>query len=159
MRYFQPKLPLALLTAGLLVLSACGDSATEPEDEDHDEHAGEVEGVILSVSGQVIAQYDGHDGEWTGMLQVGPGQQTPRIAVEFVDEEGHEVELDDDFHMGVEIGAASVAGFDQDSPVAFGGVLRGVAAGDTDITFSLVHGEVGTGHADFKTEPLAVHVR
>ena len=64
-----------------------------------------------------------------------------------------------DFHLGVEIGAASVAGFDQDSPGAFGGVLRGVAAGDTDITFSLVHGEVGTGHADFKTEPLAVHVR
>lgn len=158
MRYFQPKLPLALLTAGLLVLSACGDSTTEPE-EDHDEHAGEVEGVTLSLGGQTIASYDGHDGEWTGELGVESGGQTARISVQFVDDHGEAVEFDDDFHLRVEVADASIAAFDQDTPGAFGGVLRGVAAGNTTVTFSLVHGDVGTGHPDFITEPLAVNVR
>ena len=158
MRHFQPKLPLALLTAGLLVLSACGDSAMEPE-EDHDEHAGEVEGVTLTVSGQTVASYDGHDGEWTGQLEVGAGEQTAPISVQFVNEEGDAVELDDDFNLRVETADASVAEFRQDTPGGYGGILRGVATGETEITFSLVHGAVDTGHADFVTEPLPVRVR
>ena len=159
MRHFQPRLPLALVTAGLLVLSACGDDAPMDPMEEHDEHAGEVEGVTLTLSGQTVAAYDGHDGEWTGQLEVGAGEQTAHIAVQFVDDEGDAVVLDDDFHLRVEVAAESIAGFDQGTPGAFGGILRGVAAGATEITFSLVHGAVGTGHPDFITEPLPVQVR
>ncbi len=158
MRHFQPKLPLALLTAGLLVLAACGDSAMEP-DEDHDEHAGEVEGVTLSLGGQTLASYDGHDGEWTGELGVQAGQTTGSISVQFVDDHGEAVAFDDDFHLRVDVADASIAAFEQGTPGAFEGILRGVAAGNTTVTFSLVHGEVGTGHADFVTEPLAVRVQ
>ena len=43
MRHFKPRLPFALLTAGILVLTACSDSATEPDDHEEEEHAEEVE--------------------------------------------------------------------------------------------------------------------
>ena len=33
-----------------------------------EDHAEEVEGVILVLSGQTIASCDGHDGQWTGEL-------------------------------------------------------------------------------------------
>ena len=56
MRHLQPKLPLALVTAGLLVLAACGDDG--PMEPDHEDHAEEVEGVTLSLSGQTVATYD-----------------------------------------------------------------------------------------------------
>ena len=156
MRHFQPKLPFALLTAGLLVLAACGDDGTM--DPMEDDHAGEVEGVVLSLSGQTIASYDGHDGAWTGELEVEPGEETAHINVQFVDHDGHAVSLDDDFYLQVDVANESIAEFEQDTPGEFGGHLHGVAEGDTELTFSLMHGAVGSGHADFVTAPLHVHV-
>ena len=153
MRHSRLKLPFALLSAGILALSAC-ESATEPEDD----HAEEVEGVILVLSGQTIAEYDGHDGEWTGELEVEPGEETGHISVRFVDHDGMAVELDDDYYLEVEVEDESIAEFEQDTPGEFGGHLHGGAEGDTDIVFRLMHGAVGSGHADFATEPLHVHV-
>lgn len=159
MTHFKPRLPFALLTAGLLVLSACGGSTTEPDDhDDDDDHAEEVEGVVLSLSGQTLASYDHEDGAWTGELGVEPGEQTGRIAVQFVDHDGDAVELDEDFYLEVDVADESIAVFQQDAPGAFGGQLRGVAEGDTEITFSLAHGAVGSGHADFVTAPLHLSV-
>ena len=157
MRHFKPKLPIALLTAGILVLSACGDSATEPDD-DHDDHGGEVEGVTLTLSGQTVASYDGDDGAWTGELEVEPGEETAHISVQFVDHDGNAVRLDSDFYLQVDVANESVAEFEQDTPGEFGGHLHGGMEGDTEITFSLMHGAVGSGHADFVTAPLHVHV-
>ncbi|WP_419948949.1 hypothetical protein [Candidatus Palauibacter sp.] len=157
MRHFKLRLPLALLTAGVLVLSACGDSMTEPDD-DHDDHAGEVEGVTLTLSGQTIAAYDGDAGSWTGELEVEPGEETAHITVQFVDHDGRAVALDDDFYLQVDVEDESIAEFEQDTPGEFGGHLHGGMEGDTDITFSLMHGAVGSGHADFVTAPLHVHV-
>ena len=154
MRYFKPILQTALFTAGLLVLSACGDGTTEPADD----HGEEVEGVVLLLSGQNIASYDGHDGEWTGELEVEPGEETAHIAVQFVDHDGVEVMLDDDFYLEVSVADESIAEFEQDTPGEFGGHLHGGAEGDTEITFSLMHGAVGSGHADFVTAPLELHV-
>ena len=159
MRHFQPKRPFALLTAGLLVLAACGDSAMEPHDHDDEEdHAEEVEGVILSLSGQNIAAYNGDTGQWTGELEVEPGEETAHIQVMFVDHNAQAVTLGSDFYLLVEVEDESVAEFEQDTPGEFGGHLHGVAEGDTDVTFSLMHGAVGSGHADFVTAPLHVHV-
>lgn len=154
MRHSRLKLPFALLSAGILALSAC-ESATEPEDD----HAEEVEGVMLVLSGQTIASYDGHDGEWTGELEVEPGEETGHISVRFVDHDGAAVELDQDYYLEVDVEDESVAEFEQDTPGEFGGHLHGGAAeGDTEITFSLMHGAVGSGHPDFVTEPLHIHV-
>ena len=49
MRHSRLKLPFALLSAGILALSAC-ESATEPEED----HADDVAGVILVLSGPTI---------------------------------------------------------------------------------------------------------
>ena len=116
MRHSRLRLPFALLSAGILALSAC-ESATEPEED----HAEEVEGVMLVLSGQTIASYDGHDGEWTGELEVEPGEETGHISVRFVDHDGMAVELDDDFYLEVEVEDESIAEFEQDTP---GGVRR-----------------------------------
>ena len=156
MRHYQPKLSLALATAGLLVLAACGGD--DPMEPDHDDHAGEVEGVTLSLSGQTVASYDGDSGSWTGELEVEPGEETAHIGVQFVDHDGLAVSLDDDFYLQVDVANESIAEFEQDTPGEFGGHLHGVAEGDTEVTFSLMHGAVGSGHADFVTAPLHVHV-
>ena len=153
MRHSRRKLPFALLAAGILALSAC-ESATEPEEY----HAEEVEGVILVLSGQTIASYDGHDGQWTGELEVEPGEETAHITVRFVDHDMDPVQLSDEFYLEVEVEDESIAEFEQDTPGEFGGHLHGGAEGDTDIVFRLMHGSVGSGHADFVTEPLHIHV-
>jgi hypothetical protein len=58
----------------------------------------------------------------------------------------------------VEIDNETIAEFEQDTPGEFGGHLHGVAAGETDAVFSLMHGTVGSGHADFVTTAVHVHV-
>ena len=113
---------------------------------------------MLVLSGQTIASYDGHDGEWSNDLEVEPDEETGHISVRFVDHDGMAVELDDDFYLEVEVEDESIAEFEQDTPGEFGGHLHGGAEGDTDIVFRLMHGAVGSGHADFVTEPLHVHV-
>ena len=153
MRYLRLKLPFALLSAGILALSAC-ESTTEPEEN----HAEDVEGVILVLSGQTIASYDGATGAWTGEQEVEPGEETTHITVRFVDHNGDAVQLGDDFYLEVEVEDESIAEFEQDTPGEFGGHLHGHAEGDTGITFSLMHGSVGSGHADFVTQPLHIHV-
>ena len=153
MRHSRLKLPFALLTAGILALSAC-ESATEPEED----HAEEVEGVILVLNGQQIASYDGHDGEWSDELEVEPGEETDHITVRFVNHDMEAVQLDEDFYLEVEVEDESIAEFEQDTPGEFGGHLHGGAEGDTEIVFRLMHGAVGSGHADFVTAPLHIHV-
>ena len=152
MRQLRPNLLFALLSAGILALSAC--DSVEPEEN----HAEEVEGVILVLNGQTIASYDGHDREWTDELEVEPGEETAHITVRFVDHDKEVVELDDDFYLEVDVKDESIAEFEQDTPGEFGGHLHGQAEGETEITFKLMHGSVGSGHADFVTEPLHIHV-
>ena len=152
--YFSRR-PLALLAAGTVYLAACGDGTTEPMDDDHAE---EVEGVVLVMSGQTIASYDGHDGTWTGELEVAPGEESAHIAVRFVDHDGEAVVLDDDYYLEVEVADESIAEFEQDTPGEFGGHVHGHAVGETEAVFMLKHGAVGAGHADFVTAPVHIHV-
>ncbi len=153
MTYFRLNLPLLLLTAGTLALNACS-SSTEPEEE----HGEEVEGVVLVLSGQTIASYDGDAGSWTGELEVEPGEETAHISVQFVDHDGLAVQLDDHFYLEVDIADESIAEFEQDTPGEFGGHLHGQGEGETTAVFKLMHGSVGSGHADFVTAPVHVHV-
>lgn len=144
--------PLAALAAFALVLTAC-ESSTEPEEE----HA-EPEGVELIMGGQVIASYDGHTQTWTGELEVDEGEETPHITVRFVDHDGDAIPIDDDLYLEVDIEDESIAEFEQDTPGEFGGHLHGHMEGETDVTFMLMHGAVGSGHADFVTAPVHAHV-
>lgn len=140
------------LAAMILVLGACSDPM-EPDD-DHPE----AEGVQLIMGGRVIASYDGESQVWTGELEVDAGEETPHIRVVFVDHDGNPVELEDDTYLEVDVEDTSIAEFEQDTPGEFGGHLHGNMEGETDVTFKLMHGSVGSGHADFVTQPVGAHV-
>ena len=149
----HPTMVLAL--AGLLAVGACDDEGTTGLVDDH---GGEVEGVQLVLNGQVIASYDGETATWTGEIEVEVGEETAHIDVRFVDHDGQAVALDEDFYLEVEVEDETVAEFEQDTPGEFGGHVHGVSVGETDVVFKLMHGAVGTGHADFETEPVHIHV-
>ena len=146
------NLPFAVLAALALVLAAC-ESSTEPEEQHY-----EPEGLELVMGGLVIASYDGETQRWTGELEVDEGEETPHIAARFVDHEGNPIPLEADTYLEVEIEDTSIAEFEQDTPGEFGGHLHGNMVGETDVTFMLMHGAVGSGHADFVTTPVHAHV-
>lgn len=142
---------VALAVAGSVALGACGDDPVGL-DEHSDPH-----GIELVLNGVTIASYDADTG-WTGELEVEVGEETAHIDVRFVDEDGDEITLDDDVYLEVEIEDEDIAEFEQDTPGEFGGHLHGVAQGETDAVFRLMHGAVGSGHADFVTTAVHVHV-
>jgi hypothetical protein len=143
---------MSVLMAGTLVLGACGDDPTGLDD-----HA-EPEGIVLRLNGQVLATYDGDTGQWSGNLTIGAGQETAHIDVEFVDHEGRALESDDDEYLDVVVGNGAIAEWEQDTPGEFGGHLKGKAPGQTTAVFKLMHGAVGSGHADFESPPATVVV-
>ncbi len=144
-----------LLAALLLpfVVVACSDTTGLEEN-----HGEEIEGVQIWLSGAMIASYDGDTGSWTGELEVHEGEETAHMDIRMVDHDGVEVELEADHYLEVDVEDESIAEFEQDTPGEFGGHLHGVAVGETDVVFKLMHGAVGSGHADFVTAPVHAHV-
>lgn len=147
------KKPLLLCMVAAFAVAACDDS-TGPEHE----HGDEVEGVRLVLSGATIATYDGETSTWTGEMEVQVGTETAHIDVQFINHDGDVVALDADFYLEVEVEDETIAEFEQDTPGEFGGHLHGVALGETDVVFRLMHGAVGSGHADFVTTAVHAHV-
>lgn len=141
---------MAATLAGTLALGACGDDPTGPDD-----HA-EPEGVVLRLNNQVLASYDGST--WSGEVVLTVGQETAHISVQFVDDHGDPLETDEDEYLDVVMGNTAIADFEQDTPGEFGGRLHGKSVGQTTAVFRLMHGAVGSGHADFATAPLTVRV-
>ena len=143
-----------LLAALLLpfVVVACSDTTGLEEN-----HGEEIEGVQIWLSGAMIASYDGDTGSWTGELEVHEGEETAHMDIRMVDHDGVEVELEADHYLEVDVEDESIAEFEQDTPGEFGGHLHGVAVGETDVVFKLMHGAVGSGHADFVTAAVHAH--
>lgn len=155
MKVWKNRAQLIAVTLLLpLALAACGDDPTGIDDD----HGEEVEGVQIWLSGAMIASYDGDTGAWTGELEVDVGTETAHMDVRFVDHDGEAVTLDSDMYLEVEVEDESIAEFEQDTPGEFGGHLHGVAVGETDVVFKLMHGSVGSGHADFVTAAVHAHV-
>lgn len=134
--------------------AACSDDPVAP---DEDEHA-EPEGVQLIMDGQTIASYDGDAQSWTGELDAELGETTSTIEVRFVDHDGDAIHIDDDLYLEVAVDDQSIATFDLTTPGGFMGRVTGVAEGETSVVFRLMHGEVGSGHADFETTGVHIHV-
>ncbi|MCE2397848.1 MAG: hypothetical protein J4F34_02210 [Gemmatimonadetes bacterium] len=143
---------LARMAAMVCALALAACDSTEMVDDHH-----EPVGAELVISGRVVASYDADTQKWTGELEVDVGEETAHIAVRFVDDEGDPIE-EDDAYLEVDIEDESIAEFEQDTPGEFGGHLHGVSEGETEVTFKLMHGEVGEGHADFVTQPVHAHV-
>ena len=144
-------LPATMAVLLAVTLAACSDPVEPPM------HA-EPAGVELVMGGLVIATYTGETQRWEGELEVDAGEETPHIAVRFVDADGDALSFDDDFYLEVDVEDTSIADFEQDTPGEFGGHLHGEMEGETDVTFKLMHGTVGSGHADFTTAPVHAHV-
>ena len=144
---------VGLALASVLALAGCGSDTTEPEEE----HA-EAEGVELVMNGRVFASYDGDTQRWSGEMEVDVGEETPHIGVRFIDHDGDAIPLDDDYYLEVDVEDETIAEFEQDTPGEFGGHLHGIGEGETDVTFMLMHGAIGSGHADFVTQPVHAHV-
>lgn len=143
---------LAVLLLPFVVV-ACSDTTGLEEN-----HGEEIEGVQIWLSGAMIASYDGDTGSWTGELEVHEGEETAHMDIRMVDHDGVEVELEADHYLEVDVEDESIAEFEQDTPGEFGGHLHGVAVGETDVVFKLMHGAVGSGHADFVTAAVHAHV-
>ena len=144
---------LAMAVLMPVAFSACSDT-TGIEDD----HGEEVEGVQIWLSGSMVASYDGDAGSWTGELEVHEGEETAHMDIRFVDHDGEQVMLDSDMYLEVDVEDESIAEFEQDTPGEFGGHLHGVSVGETDVVFKLMHGSVGSGHADFVTAAVHAHV-
>lgn len=147
------KTRIATLLLALFV-AACGDDPTGMDDDDH----AEPEGVQLRLSGATVATYDGDDQAWTGGLTVAVGEETAHIGVIFVDHDGDPIPLDDDMYLDVVVEDEAIAEFEQDEPGEFGGHLHGMDVGETEVRFRLMHGAVGSGHADFETTGVTATV-
>lgn len=143
--------PLAAAAVVALVVAACGD---DPTGADHSE----PEGVELVMNGAIVASYEGSSARWTGELSVNQGEETPHISVHFIDDHGDRIVFSSSYYLNVEVANESIAEFEQDTPGEFGGHLRGVARGTTGVVFRLMHGSIGSGHADFVTGPLVARV-
>jgi len=152
--FASKRLGWAMALIATVAVGACGDDPVAVE-----EH-GEPAGVELVLNGAVIASYDGTTMTWTGEMEVEVGMETAHIDVRFVDEDGDPIDFDSepDFYLEVMVEDETIAEFEQDTPGEFGGHLHGEAVGETDVTFSLMHGSVGTGHADFTTMAVHAHV-
>ncbi len=149
MNHSRRKLPFALLTAGILTFSAC-ESAVDVEEEEH----AEPEGVQLIVNGSVAASYDGDTQSWTGGITVHVGESTELIEVRFVDHDGDEIHLEEEFGLGVEIADDAVLSWELDTSAEFGGRFHGVSVGSTEVTIQLLHG----GHPDYIAAPVTMQV-
>ena len=143
---------LGLVLAATTVLAACDDSPS-----DVDEH-GDAAQVQLVMNGMVIATFTFATNSWAGEMEVDVGMETPHITVNFLDEDGDVIVYDSDFYMEVDVEDTAIADFEQDTPGEFGGHLHGEAVGVTDVTFSLMHGAIGAGHADLVTAAVHAHV-
>jgi hypothetical protein len=143
---------LALTLVGGLALAGCGDYVTGV-----DEH-GDAAGVELVMNGVVVATFSFASNTWTGEMEVQEGEETPHISVDFVDADGDVIVYDADFYLDVDVEDELVAEFEQDTPGEFAGHLHGVSVGETDVTFSLMHGTIGSGHADLVTAPVPANV-
>lgn len=144
--------PFTALAVGTLAFAACSDDPTGVDD--HSAPAG----VELVMNAAVIATYDGTPPTWTGEMEVDVGMETPHISVYFLDDDGDRITFDAGYYLQVEVEDEGIAEFEQDTPGEFGGHLHGIAQGVTNVVFSLMHGAIGSGHADFVTQAVVARV-
>jgi len=152
MRLTKKKSWMAFALVGAVGFAACSDDPTGLD------HADDVEGIALVLNGAVLASFDGHNRTWSGQLTVNAGQETAHIDVRLLDHDGDELTLSSEYYLDVVIANEAIAEWEQDTPGEFGGHLHGVATGQTTAVFRLMHGAVGSGHADFETTAVVVRV-
>ena len=141
-RIHSPAL-LAVVATGTLAIAGCSDDPVDVHEE-------EFGGIELVVGGMVVAAYDLDSNAWTDEIDVAVGGEVGPITVFFVAHDGERVDIHADDYLAVIVTDDAVANFEQDAPGALDGTIHGIAAGQTQLDFRLLHGGA-SGHADFQT--------
>lgn len=151
----QPTRPMIRFAATVAAALAAVLPAACDNPVQIDEHADEVAGVQV-MSGQTeLARV--LNGVVTGRLTVAAGSSLGPLTIRFIAEDGDEV-TEPDTYLETDVGNTAVAEFTPTSAGAFAGQLAGKTAGTTAISFKLMHGAVGAGHADFTSAAIPVEV-
>lgn len=139
----------------LLVLvsftAACSNSTSDEEEEHSD-----PEGFVLKMNGQdIVTQTPG--GSVSGEFELEPGQETDLITLWFYDADGDEFQPEEDENsLGYEFEDAGIAEFEQhaeDGKWSFH-IHASDTEGITELRLMLMH----SGHSDFTTQDIHVHV-
>lgn len=137
MRILLSSIVLSLLLGGFL--TACDSN---PVEDDHEDHAEEIEGLRLVADGQTLASWTEDEG-LSGSVTVSEGAETSVITVEFLDHEGDEVhaeDLSDEFGLDYAIDDEGVVEVVRPADAGrWGFTLRGIRAGKTTIDVILTH--------------------
>ena len=146
MKYWRHKMTTTVAMTGILLLGftmGCSD-ATSFDDDGH----AEPDGLVIRQGSTVLVEIT--EQSVSGMLTVQNGLETAHLTVEFTDHDGDVITVDEsEFYLEVTVADSTVADFHQDTPGEFGGHFEGLAVGSTTMTFSLMHGQVDTGHPDY----------
>lgn len=143
-----PSLRALLLAAPLLVLAACSDSPTGPDDHDAEPVTAEV-----YERGTENLLADVHGDHWDGNVTLSLGEEIA-IDVRFFNADGDEIALGGDYTVEAEFAPGlptDVVLFDAHGDHID---LEGVAVGETGLILHFWHG----GHADWSTPALPVVV-
>lgn len=146
------KLTVAVLALSLIM--GCSNDSNPVKDDDTDHDHAEAVGCVISSSGVELARYE--EGAVTGSLNVKVGETTPLLSISFIAEDGDIFQPEDDaYSLAWEVADADLAKIiqhDEDGKWLFH--LSGIATGNTEITFKVLHGD----HADFVAKPIPVQV-
>ena len=137
----------ALVLAATVALGACDDNSTGPDDHDHDQAAGLV---VLGENDAVLVSVNAAR-QVTGSLTV-PAGEGRHLEVWFVAEDGDRFQPDGDEHtLDWTVANEAVAVIDSHGDHMD---LDGVAAGNTTVVFSILHGN----HSDYDSPAIPITV-
>lgn len=134
----------------IVLITACSDN---PAGNDNHEHA-EPFGLELIHDGDIIIEYVNGEVTEHQHMHFHVGEEYP-FTIQFLNEDGehiHAEDFDDDYSLGWIIGDENVLQIEQreeDGKWSFH--LIGVAEGESNVQFSLMHGTDGSAHSDLET--------
>lgn len=136
-------------TLSVIALAVACDNPVH-SDDDHAEAAG----VRVRLGGVVVAESRGATIVVNNLPPVTVGAETGLLQVDFIAEDGDQIDLsaDADFSLGVVFANPAIASYR--AVATYDGHIRGVTAGSTTVQFELRHGD----HPDFTSQPFGVTV-
>ena len=132
-----------------MMIGSVGVAACEGDPVDPHGHEEEVDGFALYAGGLQIYQYRHPlDGDSPDVLHLGAGA-TYQVTIQWLDEEGHPTDVEEDLEVRVTVDDAGVATW-TDTGDASGTLAAASVASvmETVLTVELMHGD----HADFSVE-------
>jgi hypothetical protein len=139
MRVSDRRLTGAVIAGVAVLFGGCSNPASPGQ------HL-RAEGVVIQHGANTLVRAQG--ATVTGGLALTVGEQRGPLTVVLLDRNGADIVPPQGYYLRVTSAASNVAQWSQATAGEFGGTLTGVGPGQTTLTFCLMHGAVGGGHAD-----------